>query len=98
MRREYTTRRSLVLDRLGDLHRVRALPPDGGFFAMVDVRNAASSSNEVRKRLLNESGVVVIHGGAYGRGAEGMLRGSFASGGAKLAAGLERLRSGLAAL
>ena len=55
-------------------------------------------SNAVRLRLLEEHGVVVAHGSAYGEGGEGTLRVSFASGGENLANGLERLRTGLAAL
>jgi aspartate/methionine/tyrosine aminotransferase len=47
---------------------------------------------------LEEHGVVVAHGAAYGEGGEGTLRVSFASGGDNLARGLERLRTGLAAL
>ena len=52
----------------------------------------------MRLRLLDEHGVVVVHGAAYGAGGEGTLRVSFASGGETLARGLERLRAGLAAL
>jgi hypothetical protein len=39
-----------------------------------------------------------VHGAAYGLGGEGTLRVSFASGGANLARGLERLRAGLESL
>jgi aspartate/methionine/tyrosine aminotransferase/D-serine deaminase-like pyridoxal phosphate-dependent protein len=98
MRRAYAQRRRLVLDSLADVPRVRALPPEGGFFAMVDVRELGRSSNDIRRRLLEDAGVVVMHGSAYGPAAEGTLRVSFASGGENLAAGLERLREGLRSL
>jgi len=98
MRNEYAARRSIVLNRLANLPRARVLAPEGGFFAMVDVRAAGIPSNELRKRLLNDHGVVVIHGGAYGEGGEGTLRVSFASGGDTLDKGLDRLREGLATL
>ena len=49
-------------------------------------------------RMLQDAGVAVIHGAAYGPGGEGTLRVSFASGGDTLARGLERLRAGLEAL
>ena len=65
---------------------------------MVDLRARGISSNDARRRLLNEFGVVVAHGSAYGDGGEGTLRVSFASGGENLKLGLERLRQGLAAL
>lgn len=98
MRREYAARRSAVLAALADVPRVRVLAPEGGFFAMVDARETGLASDEIRRRLLHESGVVVIHGAAYGSGGEGTLRASFASGGANLARGLERLREGLSRL
>jgi aspartate/methionine/tyrosine aminotransferase len=98
MRDEYTERRRLVLTALTDLDRVRPLPPEGGFFAMADAREAGIASDEIRRRLLREAGVVVVHGAAYGAAGEGTLRISFASGGVNLARGLERLRAGLEAL
>ena len=51
-----------------------------------------------RQRLLNDSGVAVVHGAAYGPGGEGTLRVSFGSGGDTLARGLAQLRDGLRAL
>jgi aspartate/methionine/tyrosine aminotransferase len=98
MRLEYTRRRSLVLDALAGIPNVRVLPPEGGFFAMVDARETGLPSEQIRRRLLVDAGVAVIHGAAYGPGGVGTLRVSFASGGDVLARGLERLRAGLEAL
>jgi aspartate/methionine/tyrosine aminotransferase len=98
MRAAYTQRRALVLETLAGLPRVHAMPPEGGFFSMVDIREKGVPSNEARKRLLNENGVVVIHGAAYGAGGEGTLRVSFASGGNQLVTGLDLLRQGLSSL
>jgi aspartate aminotransferase len=95
MRREFAERRAQVAKQLRDIPRVNLLLPEGGFFALVDVRQLGRSSDEIRRRLLNEFGVVVVHGAAYGPGGEGMLRVSFASGGPTLARGLELLKSGL---
>lgn len=98
MRRQYTERRSQVLAALDGLPRARVLAPEGGFFAMVDVRAAGRPSDEIRRGLLHDHGVAVIHGSAYGPGGEGTLRVSFASGGDTLADGVERLREGLSRL
>ena len=98
MRAAYAQRRALVMETLAGIPRVQALPPEGGFFAMVDIRETGLPSNKVRERLLHESGVVVIHGAAYGAGGEGTLRVSFASGGNQLISGLDLLRTGLASL
>jgi len=98
MRREYAARRARVLSALDGLPHVRALPPEGGFFVMADVRSTGIPSDEIRRRLLRDHGVAVVHGSAYGPGGEGTLRVSFASGGSTLTDGLERLRQGLSNL
>jgi len=98
MQAEYAERRRLVVETLSGLPNARVLPPEGGFFAMVDIRATGLASDEARRRLLQEAGVVVIHGAAYGPSGEGTLRVSFASGGDTLMRGLGRLREGLARL
>jgi aspartate/methionine/tyrosine aminotransferase len=65
---------------------------------MVDVRAGGLPSDEVRRLLLHEHGVAVVHGAAYGPGGEGTLRVSFASGGETLGDGLDRLAQGLSRL
>lgn len=95
---EYARRRHAVCDALADLPRVRVLAPEAGFFCILDVREMGIPSNDIRRRLLTDFGVVVVHGSAYGQAAAGTLRVSFASGGENLAAGLTRLREGLIAL
>ena len=97
MRKEYTARRGRVLAGLNGIPGVEVLPPEGGFFAMADVRGLNLPSNEIRRCLMQDHGVVVVHGAAYGPGGEGTLRVSFASGGQTLERGLERLRQGLLA-
>lgn len=96
MRAEYARRRERVMERLSGIPGVGVLRPEGGFFAMAEIRGLGLASDDVRLRLLQEHGVVVVHGSAYGPGGEGTLRISFASGGAALDEGLGRLREGLA--
>jgi aspartate aminotransferase len=98
----YQARRDLVVDKLQGIAGIRCLVPDGGLFAMVDLRALMGdmaeprfTSEVVRQFLLQEHGVVVIHGSAYGVCGEGMLRVSFAAGGETLERGLNRLRIGL---
>jgi aspartate/methionine/tyrosine aminotransferase len=95
MAAEYQSRRDIVVDRLRGIPEVTPIVPEGGLFVMVDVSKLGRPSDDVRSILLREAGVVVIHGAAYGACGEGMLRVSFAAGGAVLDRGLERLREGL---
>jgi len=98
MAAEYARRRTQVLDALAGIPSVNMLVPEGGFFAMADARDLQRPSNDIRRDLLVDHGVVVMHGGAYGASGEGTLRISFASGGDNLQQGLERLAKGLRAL
>lgn len=98
MREEYAKRKAQVSAAMAGLPKVKMLEPEGGFFSMADIRETGLPSDEVRFRLLQEHGVCVAHGAAYGPGGEGTLRVSFASGGATLAKGLERLKAGLTAI
>lgn len=95
MRQEYTNRRATVCRELSGMASCRVLAPEGGFFAMLDISALHTPSNEIRRKLMREHGVVVVHGSAYGPSGEGTLRVSFASGGDNLTRGLEKLRAGL---
>jgi len=95
MTTEYQARRDRVVERLRGIPRVEPMSCEGGLFVMVDVRKLGRPSDEVRRFLLREAGVVVLHGAAYGPGGEGTLRVSFAAGGETLERGLEQLRDGL---
>jgi aspartate/methionine/tyrosine aminotransferase len=95
MAEEYQARRDFVVERLSGIPGVFPLPPDGGLFVMVDVQALGGNSDQIRRFLLHEAGVVVIHGAAYGPRGEGTLRVSFAAGGRTLESGLDRLRAGL---
>jgi aspartate aminotransferase len=92
---EYQRRRDRVAQALRGIPGVEPLVPDGGLFVMADVRGLGRSSDHVRHSLLHEARVAVLHGAAYGPGGEGLLRVSFAAGGAVLEEGLIRLRQGL---
>ncbi len=92
---DYQARRDRVVRRIQDIPRVEALVPEGGLFVMVDVRGLGLPSDDVRRFLLREAGVIVLHGAAYGPAGEGTLRVSFAAGGENLERGLQRLRDGL---
>jgi aspartate/methionine/tyrosine aminotransferase len=92
---EYQGRRDRVVEFLRGIPGVEPRVSEGGLFVMVDIRGLGRPADDVRKFLLSEAGVVVIHGSAYGPGGEGFLRVSFAAGGETLHRGLERLRDGL---
>ncbi len=98
MRAIYADRRQATATALSGIPAVDVLLPEGGFFTMLDISRSGRTSDEVRRHLLHEHGVVVAHGRAYGEGGEGTLRVSFATGGDTLARGLGLLREALLTL
>ncbi|WP_286979178.1 pyridoxal phosphate-dependent aminotransferase [Pseudomonas sp.] len=74
MREAYRQRRDLVCERLADCPGVRALKPDGGMFVMVDIRETGLSAQQFSNQLLDECGVSVLAGEAFGPSAAGHIR------------------------
>lgn len=93
MKREFESRREYVVDRLAEIPHLSAVHPEGGFYAFVDVSALDGSSMEIAKRLLYDYEVVTAPGVAFGDGAEGYLRLSFANDLDRLSTGLDRIES-----
>ncbi|WP_030131418.1 pyridoxal phosphate-dependent aminotransferase [Pseudomonas sp. QTF5] len=74
MREEYRQRRDLVCARLSGCPGIRPIRPDGGMFVMVDVRQTGLGAQDFAERLLEEYGVSVLAGEAFGPSAAGHIR------------------------
>ncbi|AKA24171.1 pyridoxal phosphate-dependent aminotransferase [Pseudomonas chlororaphis] len=74
MREEYRQRRDLVCDTLGQCAGLKPVRPDGGMFVMVDVRETGLGAQQFAERLLEEHGVSVLAGEAFGPSAAGHIR------------------------
>jgi len=92
----FRRRRDLVVDGLNTLPGVSCVKPRGAFYAFPNVSRLGCSSGEIAERLLNEAGVAVLPGTAFGAHGEGYLRLSYANSEANLRAALERMRPVLA--
>ena len=95
---EYQARREMLIPQLNELPGFRCRPPDGAFYAFPHVAACygpgRQGSVEFTEFLLEEAGVVVVPGVAFG--ADDHIRLSFACSRAALAEGLERLAAVLA--
>jgi aspartate/methionine/tyrosine aminotransferase len=94
---EFRARRDLVIEGLNELPGVVAPLPAGAFYAFPDVSGTGLSAQTLADRLLEEAGVSVLAGTAFGRHAPGCLRVSYATSQAELRRGLERIADFLAA-
>jgi aspartate aminotransferase len=95
MRAIFQARRDRLLELVSGLE-LRAVPPDGAFYAMVDVARFGSSAR-VAEALL-ERGVITVPGGAFGGEGEGYLRVSFSADQPALEEGVRRMGRALARL
>ncbi len=92
-RRIFRERRDLLLALLESELGLRAVSPDGAFYAMLDTSEFGTSA-EVADRLL-AARVITVPGGAFGAEAEGFLRLSFCADTAALAEGVRRMKVAL---
>jgi aspartate aminotransferase len=93
----FKQRHDHVVQRLNNLEGVRCLPADGTFYAFPDFRQVIASnahvSNDIElaEYMLNEAGVALVPGSAFG--AEGYMRLSFATSLEQLDTALDRLEA-----
>lgn len=93
IRQTFRARRDYLLELIASELGLRAVAPDGAFYAMVDVR-AYGSSMAVAEALL-EGGVITVPGAAFGAESEGYLRVSFCGERDVLAEGVRRMKQAL---
>ncbi len=89
---EFKRRRDLLVDGLNRLPGVRCGLPRGAFYVFPSIEATARTSADVAERLLNEAGVAVLAGAAFGAHGEGYLRLSYANSEANLRLALDRMR------
>ncbi|HYE90396.1 MAG TPA: pyridoxal phosphate-dependent aminotransferase [Terriglobales bacterium] len=88
---EFRRRRDLVVDGLNRLPGVKCALPRGAFYVFPNITATGRSSAEIAQRLLDEAGVAVLAGTAFGEHGEGYLRLSYANSEANLRKALERM-------
>ena len=89
---EFKRRRDLLVDGLNRLPGVRCARPGGAFYVFPNITATGRPSGEVAERILNEAGVALLSGTAFGAHGEGYLRLSYANSEANLRLAIERMR------
>jgi aspartate/methionine/tyrosine aminotransferase len=89
---EYRKRRDLFVAGLNQISGFRCQPPQGAFYAWVNIEETGLSADEVQKILLEEAGVAGIAGSAFGAGGRNYLRFSLVSARNLLEEALERMK------
>lgn len=89
---EFRARRSLVVDGLNALPGVSCRTPRGAFYAFPNVSGTGIPADELAARLLDEAGVAVLAGSAFGAVGKDNLRLSYANSRENLAEALRRMK------
>jgi aspartate aminotransferase len=95
---EFRRRRDRIVAGLNAIPGVRCPMPRGAFYAFPNVQAFGRSSAELADYLLQEAGVAVLPGTAFGRNGEGYLRLSYANSMENIDRALERMAGALATL
>jgi aspartate aminotransferase len=88
---EFRARRDLIVDLLNKIPGVSCQTPHGAFYVFPRVAEIGLPAATLQDRLMNEAGVAVLPGTAFGRYGEGYLRLSYAN-------SAENLRAAAAAI
>jgi aspartate/methionine/tyrosine aminotransferase len=88
---EFQRRRDLVVDGLNAIRGVRCNRPQGAFYAFPNIVDTGLDESELARRLLEEAGVALLPGTAFGPGGAGYLRLAYTQSQATLQAALERI-------
>lgn len=74
MRQQYQQRSFTVVQALSDATGIQLFKPKAGMFVMIDIRPTGLTSPVFARRLLDEYGVSVLLGDAFGHQTEGFVR------------------------
>ncbi len=93
MRAAYARRRDLVLRLSHELEceKVLVTPPQGAFYFFLDFRPLKMTSLEICERILEEAGVGLVPGSAFGAQGEGFIRMTIAASDDDVEAGFRKI-------
>ncbi len=93
MRAAYARRRELVVRLSHELEseKVKVIPPQGAFYFFLDLRALKMSSVEMCEKILDEVGVGLVPGSAFGEQGEGFIRMTIAASDEDVEAGFRKI-------
>jgi aspartate/methionine/tyrosine aminotransferase len=95
---EFRRRRDFIVDGLNRIPGVSCRLPRGAFYVFPNVKALGRPSAEIARSLLDDAGVAVLGGTAFGEFGEGYLRLSYAASRETIQEALDRMTRGLARL
>ena len=93
MVREFRARRDLIVDGLNEIPGFDCLRPQGAFYVFPDISGTGLTGAELAEGLLQEAGVCVLAGTAFGGVGTHHIRISYANSRANLTEALDRIKA-----
>jgi aspartate/methionine/tyrosine aminotransferase len=90
---EFKARRDLVVDGLNAIPGVSCLRPEGAFYVFPEITGTGLTGAELADKLLNEAGVSVLAGTAFGQVGANHIRLSYATSRDNIEEALRRMRT-----
>ena len=91
MMKEFTIRRKLIFDGLRSLKGVECSLPGGSFFVFPNVKGTGMNGEEFTEKCLQEAGVAMIPGTAFGKFATDHVRFNFATSRENISKAIEKI-------
>jgi aspartate/methionine/tyrosine aminotransferase len=71
---DWERRCQFVVSELNRIPNISCDPPEGGFYAWINIKGTGETSEQLAKRLLKEFHIALVPGSAFGPNGEGYLR------------------------
>ena len=91
MTAEFAARRRLITDGLRSIPGIRCPEPEGAFYAFPSIADTGLSSREFEECAMQEAGVALLSGSAFGQYGEGYVRLSYANSQQNITKAIDRL-------
>ncbi len=88
---EYKKRRDLIVSGLNQLPGISCLNPKGAFYVFPNIKGLGKTSQEAADWFLDQAGVALLPGSAFGKYGEGYLRLSYANSLENISLALEKM-------
>lgn len=92
---EFEKRRNFVVSELNKIDGVKCQKPQGAFYVFPNIKSFKKTSKWMANYLLEDAGVALLDGTAFGKYGEGYLRISYATSIQNLREGISRIKSSL---
>jgi len=79
MVQEFSQRREVIVSGLQNIKGVKCPNPEGAFYVFADISETGLSSSQFETKSLQEAGVAILSGTAFGKYGEGFIRLSYAN-------------------